>query len=53
MRILLAGWFSFEQMGVTAGALLARALISKWLTEAQIAHEIALALPFEGGVDWQ
>ncbi len=53
MRTLVAGWFSFEQMGATAGDLLARDLVCQWLQEVGMAYDVALAAPFFGGVDWQ
>lgn len=53
MRALLAGWFSFEQMGATAGDLYARDLVAEWLRGAGVAHDVAVAAPFSGGVDWQ
>ena len=53
MKILIAGWFSFEQMGATAGDLLARDLVCEWIQQAGIIFDIALAPPFEGGVNWQ
>ena len=34
MRALVAGWFSFEEMGATAGDLLARDVVCGWLDEA-------------------
>lgn len=52
---LVAGWFSFENMGTTAGDLIARDLICSWLDEANITYDIATAAPFlcEGGINWQ
>jgi Polysaccharide pyruvyl transferase len=50
---LVAGWFSFEGMGATAGDLLARDLACEWLREAGCSVEVALAPPFRGGVDWR
>lgn len=52
-RTLVAGWFSFEQMGATAGDLLARDLACRWLEEAGRECVVATAPPFEGGVDWR
>lgn len=52
MRTLLAGWFSFEQMGATAGDLMTRDLARQWLEEAGHQVDVALAPPFEGGVSW-
>jgi hypothetical protein len=53
MKVLVVGWFSFEQMGATAGDLLARDLVAEWLEEADRAYDVATAPPFEGGVDWE
>lgn len=53
MKTLVAGWFSFEQMGATAGDLLSRDLVSEWLERAGIPYDVALAPPFMGGVDWR
>ena len=51
MKALVAGWFSFEQMGATAGDFLARDVVCDWLERAGCAFDIALAKPFVGGVD--
>jgi len=53
MKILVAGWFSFEQMGATAGDLLTRDLVCEWLDQAGLSYDIAVAPPFHGGVDWR
>ena len=53
MRVLLAGWFSFEQMGATAGDLLCRDLVRRWLAEAGVPRDVAVAHPFTDGVDWR
>jgi hypothetical protein len=53
MRVLLAGWFSFEQMGASAGDLLARDVVRDWLEQAGCQYDVALASPFSGGVDWR
>jgi hypothetical protein len=53
VRVLVAGWFSFEEMGATAGDILARDLVCDWLDAAGIAYDVALAPPFTGGLDWQ
>lgn len=52
MRALVAGWFSFEQMGATAGDLFARDVVQRWLAEVGCPYDVALARPFDGGVDW-
>jgi hypothetical protein len=53
MKCLVAGWFSFEQMGASAGDLLARDLACEWLERAGFSYDVALAPPFRGGVDWR
>jgi hypothetical protein len=53
MRALLAGWFSFEKMGATAGDLLVRGVVRRWLEEAGIPHDVATAAPFADGIDWR
>jgi len=53
VRTLVAGWFSFEQMGATAGDLMTRDLAKQWLESAGHQVDLAVAAPFEGGVDWR
>ena len=53
MCVLVSGWFSFENMGATAGDLIACDVLCNWLTSAGISYEIAYAPPFDGGVRWQ
>ena len=53
MKVLVTGWFSFEQMGATAGDSYARDLLCEWLEQADIMYDVAVAAPFTGGVDWQ
>ena len=53
MKTLVTGWFSFEQMGATAGDLFSRDIVCKWLEQAGFAYDVALAPPFVGGVDWK
>ncbi len=52
-RALIAGWFSFEGMGATAGDLLARDLCADWLSSADWAWEFAIADPFTDGIAWR
>jgi hypothetical protein len=33
MRVLVAGWFSFEHMGATAGDLMARDVVCRWIAK--------------------
>ena len=55
MKILVAGWFSFEDMGATAGDIIARDITCQWLDEAAVEWDVAdcSKFPFEGGVDWR
>ena len=51
-RALVAGWFSFEEMGATAGDLLVKDVVCRWLDESGLKYDVALAHPFSGGTDW-
>jgi len=51
-KVLVAGWFSFEQMGASAGDLMARDVVCNWLGQADRRYDVALAPPFAGGVAW-
>jgi hypothetical protein len=55
MRVLIAGWFSFDDMGATAGDIIARDIICQWLSEAGVQWEVAdcSKFPFKGGVNWR
>ncbi|NNC88160.1 MAG: polysaccharide pyruvyl transferase family protein [Akkermansiaceae bacterium] len=53
MRTLVLGWFSFEYYGATAGDLMAKDVVCEWLDAAGHSFDVALAPPFEGGVDWR
>jgi len=53
MKALIVGWFSFEQGHATAGDLLSRDMACDWLGRAGLRYDVALAPPFEGGVDWR
>lgn len=53
MKTLVAGWFSFQQGHATAGDLLARDIACNWLQLVDHQYDIALAPPFEGGVNWR
>lgn len=55
MKALVAGWFSFQGMGTTAGDLMVRDVACDWLEEAGCAYDVAVATPFthERGVDWR
>ena len=53
MKTLVLGWFSFEYYGATAGDLMAKDVVGEWLQAAGHSFDVALAPPFEGGVDWR
>jgi Polysaccharide pyruvyl transferase len=51
VKVLVAGWFSFEHGHATAGDLLARDLVCEWLAGAGYPYDIAVAAPFRDGID--
>ena len=53
MRVLVAGWFSFESMGTTAGDILARDVVTDWLRDGGVPFDVAAVEPFTGDVDWR
>ena len=53
MRILVAGWFSFEDGHTTAGDVLARDLTCQWIEAVPCPYDVALDKPFKGGVNWR
>jgi Polysaccharide pyruvyl transferase len=53
MKTLVVGWFSFEQGHATAGDLLARDVACLWLQQTGHAYDVAVAPPFQGGLDWR
>lgn len=52
MKALVAGWFSFDGMGATAGDLLARDVACDWLRRADVPFDVAHSSNFDGGVEW-
>ena len=52
-RVLVAGWFSFEEGHATAGDLLARDLTCEWIRQTGRICDVATAHPFTDGVDWR
>jgi hypothetical protein len=46
VRILLTGWFSFDEAEITAGDLLARDTAVGWLAESGLPHDVAVAENF-------
>jgi glycosyltransferase involved in cell wall biosynthesis/peptidoglycan/xylan/chitin deacetylase (PgdA/CDA1 family) len=53
MRILVTGWFSFEDGHATAGDLLACDLVCEWLEAAGRRYDVAFVPPLGVGVDWR
>ncbi len=53
MKILVSGWFSFEQMGATAGDLYSKNIVCQWLDNAGVPYDVALDAPFRGGINWK
>ncbi len=52
MKVLVAGWFSFEGMNTTAGDLLARDLACEWVSSAGRTFDVAGSTHYPGDVDW-
>jgi hypothetical protein len=53
VKILLAGWFSFENGHATAGDLLAGDVVRRWLDARGWRYDVAAAEPFPGDVRWE
>jgi hypothetical protein len=53
MRVLLAGWFSFDEVIATVGDELGADVVARWLTELGVDHDVAWAPYMERGVDWR
>src|SRR5687767_8607566 len=55
MRVLVAGWFSFPDMGTTAGDIIAKDIICDWLKEAGIDFDAAVDPRFDQplSVEWK
>src|SRR5688572_13834412 len=55
MRVLIAGWFSFDDMGATAGDMIARDIVCQWLKDASINADVAdsAKFPYPGGINWR
>lgn len=52
-RALIAGWFSWPDCNATAGDVMACDVLSKWLSDAGLEHDIARAAPIEPTLDWK
>jgi hypothetical protein len=53
VKILIAGWFSFENGHATAGDVLAREVVMRWLDARGWQYDVAAAAPFRGNVRWE
>ena len=55
MHILVTGWFSFADMGTTAGDLIAKDIVCHWLTEAGVTYDVAIDEGFNvpDAVNWK
>lgn len=49
-RMLVAGWYSFEGYGGTAGDVMVKDVVCNWLAEAGVRFDIAVAPPLTGGI---
>ena len=52
-KVLVAGWFSFDTGGTTAGDLMARDVTCRWLQNAGYSFDVAMGKSFPGGVNWE
>lgn len=52
MKVLVVGWFSFECCHATAGDLMAKDIICRWLDGANCPYDVAAIRPF-GELDWR
>jgi hypothetical protein len=53
MKILISGWFSFENMGTTAGDLIACGLVCEWLREFKLDFDVASKQEIPEGICWE
>jgi hypothetical protein len=53
VRVLLAGWFSFDELIATVGDELGADVVAGWLTDLGIDHDVAWTSHMERGVDWR
>ena len=53
MRVLVAGWFSFDEVIATVGDELGADAVTRWLAELGIDHDVAWAPYLERGVHWR
>ena len=53
MRVLVTGWFSFDEVIATIGDELGADVVVGWLTEAGVDHDVAWAPYLQRGPDWR
>lgn len=53
MRVLVAGWFSFDEFIATVGDELGADVVVGWLRELGIDHDVAWAPYFQRGPNWR
>jgi Polysaccharide pyruvyl transferase len=53
VRVLVAGWFSFDEVIATVGDELGAEAVTGWLAELGIDHDVAWAPYLERGVHWR
>jgi hypothetical protein len=53
LRALVIGWFSWSKAHATAGDLIARDVVCRWLADAGCEFDVAVDPPFTGGIDWR
>ncbi|SEK21029.1 Polysaccharide pyruvyl transferase [Blastococcus sp. DSM 46786] len=53
VRVLVAGWFSFDEVIATVGDELGAEAVTGWLTELGVDHDVAWAPYLERGVHWR
>ncbi|KGH44724.1 hypothetical protein IN07_22380 [Modestobacter caceresii] len=53
MRVLVTGWFSFDEVIATIGDELGADAVVGWLTEAGIGHDVAWAPYLQRGANWR
>ena len=52
-KILLSGWFSFNNMGTTAGDIIVCKLVAHWLEKAEMHFTVASLQPTLPGTNWE
>lgn len=53
MRVLLAGWFSFDEVIATLGDELGAGAVTRWLTELGVPFDVAEAPFLDRGLNWR